>query len=112
MRFAGQVTPIEAAEISKVIAGYVKAVEIAAITDRKVDMEKMTDEEFTALQSAGRQSTTGGLHCRCRAGCPAIRRVTPKGTVSGKGFGERHAAAAANKIRIEEYGRPFQPASP
>jgi hypothetical protein len=58
---AGQVTPIEAAEISKVITGYVKAVEIATITDRMGEVvTQLTDAELWRI-ARGEQHINGAL---------------------------------------------------
>jgi hypothetical protein len=58
---AGQVTLIEAAELSKVITGYVKAVEIATITDRMGEVvTQLTDAELWRI-ARGEQHINGAL---------------------------------------------------
>ena len=57
---AGQVTPIEAAEISKIITGYIKAVETATIADRMGAVTRLSDAELWRI-AKGEHPISGAL---------------------------------------------------
>jgi hypothetical protein len=57
---AGQITPADAAEISKVVACTVKAFEAAELADRPLDYERLTDDELNYLAAGGDPSKIVG----------------------------------------------------
>jgi hypothetical protein len=59
---AGQITPIEAGEIGRLIEAYVKAYHAAELDDRAMPLNSLTDEELLRIiQNGSTENTTPRL---------------------------------------------------